>query len=181
VGRGSIPVRASHTEGRGVQAVHREFVLGIRRRGGRPTEGSWRWGKSSEARLLLRLPGFCTLPWPRRLRACARSPTRQAAAWTLAAQRPRPCAWESRSARRLTPSRGPRPARALRRLRCLGPPRQHLLPRARPAASCASHATCAWSHRSWARAEPAPCAASAPSTRLCARAACCDCRSPAPV
>jgi hypothetical protein len=121
VGRGSIPVRASHTEGRGVQAVHREFVLGIRRRGGRPTEGSWRWGKSSEARLLLRLPGFCTLPWPRRLRACARSPTRQAAAWTLAAQRPRPCAWESRSARRLTPSRGPRPVHA--RLSRAGPRR----------------------------------------------------------
>jgi hypothetical protein len=50
---GSVPVGGGHAEGRGVQAVHREFVLGIRRRAGRP-EGAkevlhGEGGKLSEA------------------------------------------------------------------------------------------------------------------------------------
>jgi hypothetical protein len=37
-------VGGGHAGGRGARAVHQEFILGVRRRGGRPEGGSRWWG-----------------------------------------------------------------------------------------------------------------------------------------
>jgi hypothetical protein len=84
----SVPVEASHAGGRGARAVHRKFILGVRRQGGKPEGGSRWWGveyrgAGSSGRAHRRLPRPTYAPPP-----CAlpgRAPPSASSGWVAPA------------------------------------------------------------------------------------------------